>query len=256
MPTATDATPPPDVVERLYGGDLDEFVPARTAAAKALRGGGHRAEAAAVEALRKPTVAAAAVNRIVRAEPKLLDALLDGGERLREVQLAAGSAADLRAAVEAESSALDAIVRAAAKAGAGEATLAKVRETLHAAALDPALAAEVRAGALAKEAQAVGFPLGVAVPAQPARPQTQPAQSARADAAARKRRQKAEADAARATEGLTAAAADLDEARAALAAAERTLKGAQARERAARRAHAAATDRAEKAAAALAEAAG
>jgi hypothetical protein len=256
MPTATDSTPPPDVVDHLYGGDLDEFVPARTAAAKALRGEGRRAEAGAVESLRKPTVAAAAVNRAVRAEPKLLEALLAAGERLREVQLAAGSAADLRAAVEAESSALDALVRAAAKSAGGEATLAKVRETLHAAALDPDLAAEVRAGALAKEAQAVGFPLGVSVPAERARPQTQPVRSARADAAAGRRRQQAEAGAARASEELAAAAADLDEARDALAAAERTLKGAQARERAARRAHAAATDRAENAAAALAEAAG
>jgi hypothetical protein len=268
MPSATDARAPEDVVDRLYGGGLDEFVPARAAAVKALRGEGRRGEAAAVEALRKPTVAAGVVNRVVRAEPKLLGALLAAGERLRQVQLAAGSARDLRAAVAAETRALDALVRAAAKAAGGEATLGKVRETLHAAALDPALAEDVRAGVLVKEVQAVGFPLGIAVPpdrvrerptppkAARARPRSEPPAGSRADAAAAKQRQKAEADAARAQDELAAATGELEQAEEALAAAERALKQAGTRERAARRAHDAATARAEKAATRLAEAGG
>ena len=268
MPSATDARAPADVVDRLYGGGLDEFVPARAAAAKALRGEGRRDEAGAVEALRKPTVAAGVVNRVVRAEPKLLAALLAAGERLREVQLGAGSAQDLRAAVEAETQALDALVRAAAQAVGAEATLGKVRETLHAAALDPAVAADVRAGVLVKEAQAVGFPLGVFVPpdrvrerpppptsAKP-RPRSEPsAAGARAEAAA-KRRQQAAAAAARATDELAAAAAELEAAQDEFASAERALKQAGARERAASKAHAGATARAERAAARLAEAGG
>jgi hypothetical protein len=269
MPSDTDARAPADVVDRLYGGGLDEFIPARAAAAKALRGEGRRAQAAAVEALRKPTVAAAVVNRVVRAEPKLLGALLAAGERLREVQLAAGSARDLRAAVEAETRALDALVRTAAKAAAAEATLAKVRETLHAAALDPVVAEDVRAGVLVKEARAVGFPLGVSVPpdrvrerwtppkSAKARPPTEPsAAGSRVEAAAAKRRQKAEADAARARDELVAAAAELEAARDELAVAEQALKRAGARERAARNAHEAATAGAEKAVARLAEAGG
>ena len=264
MPSATDARAPADVVDRLYGGGLDEFVPARAAAAKALRGEGRRGEAGAVEALRKPTVAAGVVNRVVRAEPKLLAALLAAGERLREVQLGAGSARDLRAAVEAETRALDALVRAAAQAAGAEATLGKVRETLHAAALDPAVAAEVRAGVLVKEAQAVGFPLGVSVPpdrvrerppppksARP-RPRTEPsAAGARAEAAAVKRRQQAAAAAARATDELAAAAAELGRPGRARAA-ERALKQAG---RGSAGVHAA-TARAENAAARLAEAGG
>jgi hypothetical protein len=234
-----------------------------------LRGEGHRGEASAVEALRKPTVAAGVVNRVVRAEPKLLAALLAAGERLREVQLGAGSARDLRAAVEAETRALDALVRAAAQTAGGEATLGKVRETLHAAALDPAVAAEVRAGVLVKEAQAVGFPLGVSVPpdrvrerppppksAKP-RPRTEPsAAGARAEAAAAKRQQQAAAAAAHATDELAAAAAELEAAQDELASAERALKRAEARERAASKAHDGATARAERAAARLAEAGG
>jgi hypothetical protein len=271
MPSATDARAPADVVDRLYGGGLDEFVSARAAAAKALRREGRRGEAAAVEALRKPTVAAAAVNRVVRAEPKLLGALLAAGDRLREVQLAAGSGRDLRAAVDDETRALDALVRTAAKAAGGEATLTKVRETLHAAALDPAVAEDVRAGVLVKEARAVGFPLGVSVPpgrvraprtpakaAGASRPLTEPtgAAGSRAEVAAARRRQSAEADAARAKEELAAAVAELADAKDALAAAERALKQATARERTARRAHDTATARAEEAAARLAEADG
>jgi hypothetical protein len=265
MPTAEHPAAPADVVDRLYGGDLDEFVAARADAARTLRAEKRRDEAAAVAALRKPTVAAAAVNRVVRAEPKLLGALLDAGERLREVQLHAGSAGDLREAVRDESRALDALVKAAAKAAGGEATLAKVRETLHAAALDPELAAEVRAGALVKEAQAVGFPLGVSVPPERARPRaggtTAPKRAERrapeeeppVDAAAARRVAKAEAEAAKAHEELEAAAADLAQAREELAAAERALQKAQAREQSAVRVHDTATARAEKAAARLAE---
>jgi hypothetical protein len=268
MPTAESPAAPAEVVDRLYGGDLDQFVAARAEAAKALRAERRRDEAAAVAALRKPTVAAAAVNRVVRSEPKLLEALLEAGDRLREVQLNAGSAGDLRKAVEDESRALDALAKAAAKIAGGEATRAKVRETLHAAALDPELAAELRAGALVKEAQAVGFPLGISVPterararagekAAPKRAEPRPAaEEPPVDAAAARRIEKAAADAARAHAELEAAAADLAQARDELAAAERALKQAQTREQTANRVHDAATARAEKAAARLAEVSG
>jgi hypothetical protein len=269
MPTAESPAAPAEVVDRLYGGDLDRFVAARAEAAKALRAEKRRDEAAAVAALRKPTVAAAAVNRVVRSEPKLLEALLDAGDRLREVQLNAGSAGDLRKAVEDESRALDALAKAAAKIAGGEATLAKVRETLHAAALDPELGAELRAGALVKEAQAVGFPLGISVPPERARPRAGekavPKRAAKprpaaeeppVDAAAARRIEKAAADAARAHEELEAAAADLAQARDEVAAAERALKQAQTREQTANRVHDAATARAERAAARLAEVSG
>ena len=95
----------------LYGLGPEEFVAARDAAAKALRGEGRRAEAAAVEA-------AKAQRRGLGREPArpgradLVAALLDAGAKLREVQLAGAAAADLRAAIEAEAKALDALMRA------------------------------------------------------------------------------------------------------------------------------------------------
>ncbi|HYX85348.1 MAG TPA: hypothetical protein VE777_10295 [Gaiellales bacterium] len=168
------AEAPADEVERLYGLDAAEFVAERTAAARRLRKEGRRGEADAVAALRKPSVAAAVVNRLARAEPRLVGELLDAGARLREVQLGAGSGADLRSAAEAEQSALSAVIGSAGRSSA-ESTLQHVRETLHAAALDPELAELVRRGILDREAQAIGFPMGIAVPPdRAARPKPAP----------------------------------------------------------------------------------
>ena len=107
------------------------------------------------------------VNRVAREEPDLVAALLDAGARLREVQLGAGSAADLRAAAEGQDAALRAVMRRIEKIAANRgsaATLDRVRETLHAAALDADLAEEVRRGMLVREQRAVGFPAGIAIP--------------------------------------------------------------------------------------------
>ncbi len=236
MAEQNDAAVPDAELERLYGGDLDGFVAARAAAAKELRSQGKRGEAAAVAALRKPSVAAWIVNRLARAEAGLLDELLAAGARLREVQLGAAAPHELRTAVTAETHALDALMRAAgevaAGAGAGgQAALERVRETLHAAALDPDLAIEVRRGVLVREQQAVGFPMGVVVPARRSPPAARrpkpaprrPVPQAKTDAAAARRVERAAAQAAEATAKLAQAEAALAEARAAVAAAERGL---------------------------------
>jgi hypothetical protein len=258
-----------DVEDRLYGADLDAFVRERTAAAKELRGDGKRAEAAAAAKLPKPSVAAWIVNRVARDSPDLVGGLLDAGAQLREVQLGAGSAGDLRAATEAQEAALRAVMRqaeaVAAKRGAGAgATLDRVRETLHAAALDADLAEQVRRGVLVREQRAVGFPAGIAIPAErrraapakraAARPAPKPAKpkarSAQHDEVAAKRLERAEAAARSARESLSTAEADRDEAQRALeatteelAAARRTVAELSSRVDAGRRA----VDRAEKA---------
>jgi hypothetical protein len=53
-------------LDDLYGVPLDRFVPERAALVRALRSAGEREQAAAVAALRKPSVAAWAVNQLVR----------------------------------------------------------------------------------------------------------------------------------------------------------------------------------------------
>jgi len=264
MPTSSDTAAPDAEAERLYALEPEEFVAARDAAVKALRGDGKRAEAAAVAKLRKPSVAAWVVNRLARDEGGLLEALLDAGAKLREVQLAGAAAPDLRAAIMAEAKALDALMRPAgriaARSGSGrETALARARDTLHAAALDPDLADEVRRGVVVREQQAIGFPLGAALPQRPARPAAKPAKGKAAKAArepepapvrdevAAKRLERAAAAAAtaaekldRAEEGVERASGELSEAKAELARARRVLKAAETRVEGADRAAAAA----------------
>ncbi len=261
MTERDDVAVPDAELERLYGGELDEFVAARTAAAKELRSRGLREEADAVAALRKPSVAAAIVNRLARANAGLVDELLAAGARLREVQLGAAAPHELRAAVTAETRALDALIRAAgeiaARPGAGgQAALERVRETLHAAALDPDLAVEVRRGVLVRERQAASFPMGVAVPAarrsppaarRPKLAPRRPVPQAKTDAVAAKRLARAAAQAAEAAAKLAQAEAGLAEARAAVAAAERGLAGVRRAAETAERARDAAARRADEA---------
>ncbi len=279
MPTSSETATPDAEAERLYGLDPDEFVAARDAAAKALRGDGRRAEAAAVAKLRKPSVAAWVVNRLARDEAGLVEALLAAGAKLREVQLAGAAAPDLRTAIEAEGKALDALMRPAGRiagrsASGRDAALERARETLHAAALDPELAEEVRRGTVVREQQAIGFPLGTALPDRPAREEpakpsrrkgaaktAEPApvrdevaakrleRAARAAAAAAEKLDRAEAGLERASADLAAAREQVDGARRAHAAAERRAAGAERAAAAAARARDAAREKADQAAA-------
>src|SRR3954447_8139768 len=63
-------------VDRLYGLPLEEFVAERDALAKRLRADKRREEADAVKSLRKPSVAAWAVNQVLRCHPEDRRALL------------------------------------------------------------------------------------------------------------------------------------------------------------------------------------
>lgn len=156
-------------VDRLYGLPLEAFVSERDAAAKRLRTDGDRASADIVAKLPKPSLAAWAINQLVRAEPGLTHELLRAGGALREAQaraLAGENGEALRDAAAGERRAVEALVEAArALRPAGRAptrpTLDRVRATLNAAAGDEVVRAEIRAGRLAKEAPASpGWPAG------------------------------------------------------------------------------------------------
>src|SRR6266498_1094600 len=71
---------------RLYGLPPEQFVAARDELARALRGAGERQAAARVAGLRRPTVAAWAVNQAARRRPELVTDLIEAGERLRQAQ--------------------------------------------------------------------------------------------------------------------------------------------------------------------------
>ena len=176
----------------LYGVPRERFIAERNALAKALRADGRREEAAGVAALRKPSVAAATVNQLVRDEPDRLAALLQAGDALRTAQermlSGDGTAEELRGAVGAERAAVDALVSVAAQQGMNPSVSDRVAATLHAAALDEEARGRVSGGRLVEELQHVGFGAGspstgpaTAKPAS-AQPPGKPARRRQADA--------------------------------------------------------------------------
>ncbi|MFJ6780504.1 hypothetical protein [Streptomyces yangpuensis] len=72
------------VAAELYGLRPEEFTAARDAHAAAARKAGRRAEAKHIAALRKPTLAVWAANRLARADADQAERLLELGEGLRE----------------------------------------------------------------------------------------------------------------------------------------------------------------------------
>jgi hypothetical protein len=174
----------------LYGLPLDRFVPERGALARSLRADGRRQEAAEVAALRKPSVAAWAVNQLVRTQGRAVAELFDAGDRLREAQadLLAGSGDGrvLRSAGQRERAAVDALVTFARGLLTSEGqdlspgTVEKVADTLHAAALDHDARRALRDGRLERELRHVGLGIGDLPEAAPARPATKSTAPARA----------------------------------------------------------------------------
>jgi hypothetical protein len=92
-------------INRLYGLPLDQFTAARDELAKRLRGEGERGAADDVKRLRKPSLAAWALNQVRRNDPRRVDELIAAGERLRNAQerlLATGERGLLRDAAAEE----------------------------------------------------------------------------------------------------------------------------------------------------------
>ena len=157
----------PDEVDDLYGLPHDRFVAERDALAKRLRAGGRRDQANEVKALRRPSVAAWGVNQVVRSQGRAARELWKAGDALIAAQDALlagrGDAKALRTATEREREALDTLVDAARGLLTGEgrdlgaATLERVRETLHAAAVDPEGREDVAAGRAVKERAHAGL---------------------------------------------------------------------------------------------------
>src|SRR4051812_45311166 len=98
--------PPDEVVDELYGAPPDEFISRRDARAKELRKT-DRAAADALKRLRKPSVAAAAVNRLARDAPEHVDALMGAGEALRQAQFGGGDRDAIRDAAREEREAVE-----------------------------------------------------------------------------------------------------------------------------------------------------
>ncbi len=167
------------MADDLYALPPGEFTRARDERAKALRKEGKRQEADAVKALRKPTVAAWALNQLAQGRPKDVERLVAAGEELRAAQdelLAGGDRKAFQAAAAREREEVaklaDAAVELIGEAGerASAASREKIAETLHAAALDEETAEELRAGRLVREREAIGGFGGMAAAASGAAP--------------------------------------------------------------------------------------
>jgi hypothetical protein len=239
----------------LYGLPFDRFTPERTALAKELRGAGDRDQADAVSKLRKPSLAAWAVNQLVRTQSHAVAELWTAGDAVQRAQsdLLSGrsESEDLREALRRERQAVRDLVERARGLLNSEghelspATLERVSETLDAAALDQEARAAVSDGCLNRELRHVG--LGALAPTDAqsktrgARASRQTSQTARVPAVDRRALRQREAEARRAAERtareLKAAQSKRDGAAEALDAAESALDTARQRAEQAEAAH-------------------
>jgi hypothetical protein len=169
----------------LYGVPPDEFTAARNALAKELKASGDKDGAAEVAKLRRPSVGAWALNQVARSQPKLIEAALDAGSRLRAASDAAaeGDASGLRDATAAERAAAQAVAKAARPhlGARADALVPALLSTLRVAALDGDVAEGLRDGMLTTDYEQAGFGFGLDTdaPASPRRT-TKPASKKKA----------------------------------------------------------------------------
>ena len=203
------------VADELYGLAPGEFTEARDALVKRLRAGKERELANQVKGLRRPTVAAWALNQLVRNRRKDVEALLAAGEELREAQeqlVGGGDRSAFQRAAAKERELVAKLARdaasLAAEAGVGssQGLEEKLISTLHAAALDEETAAELGAGRVLRERQAVaGFGGGFDVAPAPSKPVPKRAKQAKPPKEDAAKKERAAAAEAKAREELSAA---------------------------------------------------
>jgi hypothetical protein len=203
------------VADELYGLAPGEFTEARDALVKRLRADKERELANQVKGLRRPTVAAWALNQLVRNRRKDVGALLAAGEELREAQeqlVEGGDRSAFQRAAAKERELVAKLARdaasLAAEAGVGssQGLEEKLISTLHAAALDEETAAELGAGRVLRERQAVaGFGGGFDVAPAPSKPAPKRAKQAKPPKEDAAKKERAAAAEAKAREELSAA---------------------------------------------------
>ena len=136
------------VADELYSLAPEEFVGARDAFAKQVRDAGLKK---AVKALRRPTVSAHEVNRLVRERPDDVEELLALGDELRDAMT--GGDGNVRALSEQRRAAVNNLVDPDLSLAVRD----EVTATLEAATADPRLGAAVRSGRLVKPLRYAGF---------------------------------------------------------------------------------------------------
>jgi hypothetical protein len=220
--------------QKLYGLPLSKFTAVRNARAKELKQDDPEL-ATAVSALPKPSVAAAALNELVREDPSEVRALIQSGKRLRQAQEAAvvgKKGADLNAAIQEHRGALDRVQRDLRRRKLSGPTVEKALQTLRVTSVDPELQPLLERGILHEDLAASGFGLDPSL--LPARPKqraaaAKPAPKAKPkpDPELRAKLQAAEAELARAEKRAEQALADLERAKQDVERARRSVDAAE-----------------------------
>ena len=153
-----------DAKRQLYSGDPSEFVKSRDRLAAEARERGDGELASSIKKLRRPDMAAHAVNLLAWHEGKRVDALADVGERLRAAQRNLRGAEIRQLDGERSRLVAELVDRAVALVGGsgrpfGGQARRQVEQTLHAMVSDPESARRVCSGALTKPLEYSGFGL-------------------------------------------------------------------------------------------------
>ncbi|TCC65690.1 hypothetical protein E0H73_01775 [Kribbella pittospori] len=137
-------------IVELYGLAPEQFTGARNRLAKAVRDAGDEPAAAAIAALRRPTVSAWLANQLVRVDPDGIHALTELGEQLRETYLSADSVRRRELTRQRHDLVRNLVQIARDRAADGRRitpqTAERLTETLDAALVDPAAAQLLRTG--------------------------------------------------------------------------------------------------------------
>jgi DNA repair exonuclease SbcCD ATPase subunit len=146
---------------QLYGEAPSGFIAARNARAAEAKTSGDRELAAGIRSLAKPSVAAWAVNALVRHRPGDVQPLLELGERMRDAT-DSGDRDAVRQLGRERQQLLAAAASAARALGdelgvpVSDAAAVEVQQTLQAAVVDPAATAAVRTGLLVRTFSSTG----------------------------------------------------------------------------------------------------
>jgi hypothetical protein len=219
-------------LDELYRGAPKEFTSARDRLAAELKAAVGAEAAANVKRLKRPTQAASVVNRLSLDHPNETKALLDAGDRLRNIQSrlgAAGAGERLREAVRGEREAFERLLELARQMEPrpSATTLERVDETLRAAGADEEVAGLVRTGRLDRERRAFGVgptPARSRAHTKPTEDRSRELKEARATLAnLRRRENRARTQRERALQRRADAQSELEDARARLSESESEL---------------------------------
>ena len=220
-----------DVVRELYRADPAEFVALRDREAASAREEGDEDTASVIKKLRRPTLAAWAVNLLRAERGPRVDSLVALGERIRAAQRELRGD-DLRELAIQRSRLLGELTHAAMDLAAesghalGEQARRQEEQTLTAALSDPESARKVCEATLSKPLEYSGFGLDelAAMPSEPQPPKPKRQRRPAGDELGERRRKRQE-------EKLAEARRELDRRAAEVRSAEESLRGAEQRQR-------------------------